>query len=73
MKPWVKTGLFFALSLFIWMTFIVPYIFVWIGLQDENEPKYSIGKIVINIIGFTITGLIIGYLNRNNKKLPNKQ
>jgi len=68
MKPWVKIGLFTSVWLFAWMTFIAPYIFVWTGLQDEDEPKFSTGKIIINVIGYTITGLIIGYINRNNKK-----
>ncbi len=45
MKPWVKTGLFFAVWMFVWMTFAAPYIFVWIGLQDEDEPKFSIGSL----------------------------
>jgi len=73
MKPWVKTGLFCAGWMFAWMTFAAPYVFVWIGLQDEDEPKFSIGKLVVNTVGFTITGLIIGYINRNNNKKPKKQ
>lgn len=67
MKPWVKTGLFFAMWLFIWMTFVVPYIFVWIGLKDENEPKFNVVKITISIVVYTIAGLIYGYVTRNRK------
>lgn len=73
MKTWVKSGLFFALWMFVWMTFIVPYIFVWIGLQDKDESKFSIGKLVINAVVFTIAGLIFGYWNFKRKYKPKKQ
>lgn len=73
MKPWVKSGLFFAVWMFVFMTFIAQYIFVWIGIQDEAEPKFPLSKIVINAFVFTVFGLYIGYKNRNNKKIPKKQ
>ncbi len=73
MKPWVKTGLFFAIWMFVFMTFIAPYIFVLIGMQDEKEPKFPLAKIVINAVVFTIAGLYIGYRNSMKKKNPKKQ
>lgn len=69
MKPWVKTGIFFAIWMFIFMTFIAPYLLVWIGLEDENEPKFPIAKLIISAIVYTIAGMFIGYINRNNKKI----
>ena len=74
MKTWVKFGLIWGIWMFITMTFIAPYIFVWIGLEDASEPKFPTSKIVINAIVFTVGGLIFGYWNdRNNKKQPKKQ
>lgn len=74
MKPWVKTGLFFAVWMFVFMTFVAPYIFVWIGLEDYNYGKTQpITKIIISAVIYTIGGLIIGYMNRNKYKKPKKQ
>jgi hypothetical protein len=72
MKPWVKTGLFSAVSMFVFMTFISPYIFVWIGLQDEDEPKFPLRKIIISIVVWTIFGFYMGYKSKNKYK-PKKQ
>ena len=73
MKPWVKFGLLWALWMFAIMTFVAPYIYVGIGTQDESEPKFTLTKIVINAIVFTIGGLIVGYWNSKRKKEPKKQ
>jgi len=73
MKSWVKVGLFYAVWMFVFMTFIVPYVFVWIGLQDETEPKFPIGKIIINAVCWIIFGLIYGYWNEKRKYKPKKQ
>lgn len=69
MKPWIKIGLFFAVWMFVFMTFIAPYILISMGLQDENEPKFPIAKLIISVIVYTIAGMILGYINRNNKKI----
>ena len=73
MKPWVKAGLLWALWMFVFMTFVAPYILVWTGFQDENEPKFPLAKIVINAVVFTIFGLIFGYWNSKKKNGPKKQ
>ncbi|MFD2601079.1 hypothetical protein [Flavobacterium suzhouense] len=73
MKPWVKTGLFYAIWMFVFMTFVAPYILVWTGFQDENEPKFLIGKILINAVFWLIFGLIFGYWNGKKKNGPKKQ
>lgn len=73
MKPWIKVGLFYAVWMFVFMTFIVPYVFVWIGLQDETEPKFPIAKIIINAVCWIIFGLIFGYWNEIRKYKPKKQ
>lgn len=71
MKPWVKTGLLWAAWMFIIMTFVAPYIMPLFGLEEDTD-KFSVLKMIINLVVFTITGLIVGYINRNNKK-PKKQ
>ncbi|MHA3788068.1 hypothetical protein ACX0HA_07650 [Flavobacterium hauense] len=73
MKLWIKAGLFWALWMFIIMTFAAPYVMVWIGLQDESEPKFPIAKIIINAIIFTIGGFIFGYWTFERKKRSKKQ
>lgn len=72
MKPWIKTGLFFAAWMTVFMTFIAPYISVWVGLEDEVIFDNNIPKIIISAVVYVIAGLIVGYINRNNKK-PDKQ
>lgn len=69
MKPWVKAGLFWALWMFVIMTFVVPYIFVWTDPEDEEMPNFKISRIAISAVVFAVTGLLVGYLNRNNKKI----
>lgn len=59
--------------MFVFMTFIAPYVMVWIGLEDESEPKFPTAKIVINAVVFTIGGLIFGYWNEKRKYKPKKQ
>ncbi len=72
MKPWIKTGLFFALWMTLFMTFISPYIMYWTGFENEVIFDYNMPKIIISTVVYVIAGLIIGYINRNNKK-PDKQ
>jgi len=72
MKPHVKVGLFFAVWMFVIMTFVMPYIFVWIGLQDADEPKFPLVKIIINVIVWTIFGFYMAYKSKN-KNTPKKQ
>lgn len=73
MKLWIKAGLYWALWMFIFMTFAAPYILVWTGFQDDSEPKFPVAKIVINAVVFTIGGLIFGHYTFKRKKAPKKQ
>jgi len=71
MKPWVKAGLFFSIWMFVFTTFIAPYIYIGIGTQDESEPKFTLVKIIINALASIGAGFWIGYSNK--KKAPKKQ
>ena len=73
MKTWVKFGLIWAVWMFIIMTFVAPYVMVWIGLEGESEPKFPTAKIIINAVVFLIFGLIFGYWNEKRKYKPKKQ
>lgn len=74
MKPWVKTGLFYAIWMFVFMTFVAPYILVWTGFQDESELKFPMHKIIFNAVWWLIFGLAFGYWNHKKQtKGPKKQ
>lgn len=73
MKTWVKFGLIWAVWMFIIMTFVAPYVMVWIGLENESEPKFPTAKIIINAVVFLIFGLVFGYWNEKRKYKPKKQ
>jgi len=67
MKAWVKFGLLWALWMIVFMTFISPYVMVWLGF-DEVPEKHTLGKTIFFSIFFIIAGLAVGYINRNGKK-----
>lgn len=71
MKPWVKAGLLWAAWMFVIMTFIWPYVLPLFGFENESE-KHPVARIIINLVVFTIAGLIVGYTSRNKRK-PKKQ
>lgn len=73
MKPWIKVGLFYAVWMFVFMTFVAPYVMVWIGLEDESEPKFPMYKILFNAVWWLIFGLAFGYWNEKRKYKPKKQ
>lgn len=72
MKPWIRIGLFFAVWMMLFMTFVSPYIMYWLGWEDEVIFDFSLPKIIISTICYTIGGMAIGYINRKNKKPKNQ-
>lgn len=72
MKPWIKTGLFFAIWMTLFMTFVSPYFMYWFGWEDDVIFDFNLPKILISTVIYLITGFIIGYINRNNKKPKNQ-
>ncbi|OYQ46335.1 hypothetical protein CHU92_01545 [Flavobacterium cyanobacteriorum] len=72
MKPWIKAGLFFAVWMFFFMTLIGPFLYVLVGLEDKVIFDFSIPKLVISGVASTISGLWIGYNNRNRNKIKSQ-
>lgn len=72
MKSWMKSGLIWAAWMIVFMTFISPYLMVWVGL-DEVPEKQPIAKIIITSILFIIVGPFLAYRSYKNKKEPRKQ
>lgn len=72
MKPWIRIGLFFAVWMMLFMTFVSPYIMYWIGLEDDVLFDFSAPKLIISAVCYTIGGIAVGYINRNNKKVKNQ-
>ncbi|MDV6169829.1 hypothetical protein R1T16_15435 [Flavobacterium sp. DG1-102-2] len=68
MKPWVKFGLLWALWMIVFMVFVSPYLMVWLGFDEVPEEQPPL-KIAIFAVMLTIAGLIVGYVNRNGKKI----
>lgn len=70
MKPWIKTGIFWALWMFTVMTFVFPYL-VKLLLGNEDFIGHFWARGLINAVVFGLAGMYMGY--RSHKKKERKQ
>lgn len=59
MKDWVKTGLGWAIWMFIMMTFIWPAI---------DGKEITLKSVIIGLVVWTLGGLVFGYAMRKKNK-----
>lgn len=70
MKPATKGAILISVWMFIFGTFILPYVMQAIGSEDIYFDNFW-ARVAINIFVWTIFGIYIAYTN--NKKKAKKQ